>query len=171
MGHSAAVWDYRAAIEITKDWNGIDQIVLRNPQGASARVRISWLRFSAFVQVSMLMLQEAMVLLFDLSISDRNTWFVSISWFNSSINIMCLILKLGKLAWSTGHFVEEWAGWRTLIYQQQGRLFNFYDHKFFPYRTSLWAVTNHENSCQQSILCNLWESIFWGKSFCNMDSL
>lgn len=38
VGHSAAVWDYRAGIEFTKDWNGIDQVVLRNPQGASARV-------------------------------------------------------------------------------------------------------------------------------------
>lgn len=41
MGHSAAVWDYKAAIEIRKDWNGIDQVVLHNPQGASARVRAS----------------------------------------------------------------------------------------------------------------------------------
>lgn len=39
MGHSSAVWDHRAAIELIKDWNGIDQVVLRNPQGASARVR------------------------------------------------------------------------------------------------------------------------------------
>jgi len=39
MGHSAAVWDYRAATEITKDWNGIDQILLRTPRGSSARVR------------------------------------------------------------------------------------------------------------------------------------
>ncbi|KAJ7962517.1 Glucose-6-phosphate 1-epimerase [Quillaja saponaria] len=40
MGHSAAVWDCKAAFEVTKDWNGIDQIVLRNPQGASARVSL-----------------------------------------------------------------------------------------------------------------------------------
>ncbi|KAE7999405.1 hypothetical protein FH972_003838 [Carpinus fangiana] len=40
MGPSAAVWDYRAGNEITKDWNGIDQVVLRNPQGASARVSL-----------------------------------------------------------------------------------------------------------------------------------
>ncbi|OMO64352.1 Aldose 1-/Glucose-6-phosphate 1-epimerase [Corchorus capsularis] len=40
MGHSAAVWDSRAAIEITKDWNGIEKVVLRNPQGASARVSL-----------------------------------------------------------------------------------------------------------------------------------
>ncbi|GAB4844556.1 hypothetical protein Ancab_037938 [Ancistrocladus abbreviatus] len=40
MGHSAAVWDYRAAIEVTTDWNGIQQVVLRNPQGASARVSL-----------------------------------------------------------------------------------------------------------------------------------
>ncbi|KAL8138519.1 hypothetical protein V2J09_004520 [Rumex salicifolius] len=38
MGHPAAVWDYRAATEVTKDWNGIQHVVLRNPQGASARV-------------------------------------------------------------------------------------------------------------------------------------
>lgn len=40
MGHSAAVWDHRVAFELTKDWNGIDQVVLRNPQGASARVSL-----------------------------------------------------------------------------------------------------------------------------------
>ncbi|KAI3787410.1 hypothetical protein L1987_41863 [Smallanthus sonchifolius] len=40
MGHSAAVWDSRLAIETTKDWNGIEQIVLRNPQGGSARVSL-----------------------------------------------------------------------------------------------------------------------------------
>lgn len=40
MGHSAAVWDCKAATEITKDWNGIDQVVLRSPQGASARVSL-----------------------------------------------------------------------------------------------------------------------------------
>ncbi|PHU09533.1 putative glucose-6-phosphate 1-epimerase [Capsicum chinense] len=40
MGHYAAVWDHAAAIEVTKDWNGIEQVVLRNPQGASARVSL-----------------------------------------------------------------------------------------------------------------------------------
>ncbi|WCJ22372.1 Galactose mutarotase-like superfamily protein [Euphorbia peplus] len=40
MGHPAAVWDHRAAIETTKDWNNIDQVVLRNPQGASVRVSL-----------------------------------------------------------------------------------------------------------------------------------
>lgn len=45
MEQSAAVWDYQAAMEIVKDWNGIDQVVLRNPQGASARVRIDILSF------------------------------------------------------------------------------------------------------------------------------
>ncbi|CAL5194989.1 unnamed protein product [Lathyrus oleraceus] len=40
MGHSAAVWDFRAATEITKDQNGIGQVVLRTPQGASARVSL-----------------------------------------------------------------------------------------------------------------------------------
>lgn len=39
MGHYAAVWDHAAALEVTKDWNGIEQVVLRNHQGASARVR------------------------------------------------------------------------------------------------------------------------------------
>ncbi|CAH1416432.1 unnamed protein product [Lactuca virosa] len=40
MGHSAAIWDSKLATERVKDWNGIDQIVLRNPQGASARVSL-----------------------------------------------------------------------------------------------------------------------------------
>ncbi|KVH97293.1 putative glucose-6-phosphate 1-epimerase [Cynara cardunculus var. scolymus] len=40
MGHSAAVWDSKIATENVKDWNGIDQIVLRNPHGASARVSL-----------------------------------------------------------------------------------------------------------------------------------
>lgn len=40
MGHSAPVWDCRAAAEITQDWNGIDQVVLRNPKGASARISL-----------------------------------------------------------------------------------------------------------------------------------
>ncbi|XP_043687381.1 putative glucose-6-phosphate 1-epimerase isoform X2 [Telopea speciosissima] len=40
MGHSAAVWDQRAAVEVTKDSNGIDQVVLRSPRGASARVSL-----------------------------------------------------------------------------------------------------------------------------------
>ncbi|GFP91948.1 putative glucose-6-phosphate 1-epimerase [Phtheirospermum japonicum] len=40
MGHPAAVWDHRASLELTKDWNGIEQVVLRNPQGASARVSL-----------------------------------------------------------------------------------------------------------------------------------
>eukprot|EP00268_Persea_americana_P013481 TRINITY_DN1593_c0_g1_i2.p1 TRINITY_DN1593_c0_g1~~TRINITY_DN1593_c0_g1_i2.p1 ORF type:complete len:125 (+),score=11.20 TRINITY_DN1593_c0_g1_i2:1342-1716(+) len=40
MGHSSAVWDPRAAIEITKDWNGIDQVTLRVPRGSSARVSL-----------------------------------------------------------------------------------------------------------------------------------
>ncbi|KAK9103809.1 hypothetical protein Sjap_021063 [Stephania japonica] len=40
MGHSGAVWDQRAAIEISKDWNGIDQILLRSPRGGSARVSL-----------------------------------------------------------------------------------------------------------------------------------
>ncbi|CAA6665907.1 unnamed protein product [Spirodela intermedia] len=41
MGPSAALGDQRASMEVVKDWNGIDQVVLRAPRGASARV-ISW---------------------------------------------------------------------------------------------------------------------------------
>ncbi|KAK9757863.1 hypothetical protein RND81_01G191300 [Saponaria officinalis] len=42
MGHhsTAAVWDYRAAFEVSKDWNGNLQVLLRNPHGASARVSL-----------------------------------------------------------------------------------------------------------------------------------
>ncbi|KAL9683712.1 hypothetical protein QQ045_015540 [Rhodiola kirilowii] len=40
MGHSAPVWDSQAAIETVKDLNGIDQVVLRNPHGASVRVSL-----------------------------------------------------------------------------------------------------------------------------------
>ncbi|KAH6779946.1 Galactose mutarotase-like superfamily protein [Perilla frutescens var. hirtella] len=40
MGHTAAVWDHRASLELSKDWNGIDQVMLRTPQGASARVSL-----------------------------------------------------------------------------------------------------------------------------------
>lgn len=40
MGHSAAVWDCRAATELATDWNGIMQVVLRNPKGASAKVNL-----------------------------------------------------------------------------------------------------------------------------------
>ncbi|KAK4476601.1 hypothetical protein RD792_015785 [Penstemon davidsonii] len=40
MGHCAAIWDQRASVELTKDWNGIDQVVLRNPKGASVRVSL-----------------------------------------------------------------------------------------------------------------------------------
>lgn len=40
MGHAAAVWDCKAAMEVTKDWNGIDQVLLRNPRGASVMVSL-----------------------------------------------------------------------------------------------------------------------------------
>ncbi|KAF6172974.1 hypothetical protein GIB67_006350 [Kingdonia uniflora] len=40
MGHFAAVWDQRAAMEVMKDWNGTDQVVLRTPRGASVRVSL-----------------------------------------------------------------------------------------------------------------------------------
>lgn len=54
MGHSAAVWDYRAATEITKDWNGIHQIVLRTPRGASAQVRACFVSVLTFHKVMIL---------------------------------------------------------------------------------------------------------------------
>ncbi|KAL6124091.1 hypothetical protein ACLB2K_076606 [Fragaria x ananassa] len=40
MGHASAVWDCKAAVEITKDLNGVGQVVLGNPQGASAQVSL-----------------------------------------------------------------------------------------------------------------------------------
>lgn len=40
MNHSGGESDHnRTAIEITKDKNGIDQVILRNIRGASATVR------------------------------------------------------------------------------------------------------------------------------------
>ncbi|RZS01004.1 hypothetical protein BHM03_00030797 [Ensete ventricosum] len=39
MGHPATAWDQNSVLEVVKDWNGIDQVVLRVPRGASARVR------------------------------------------------------------------------------------------------------------------------------------
>lgn len=38
MGQFSAVWDHKAAIEMTKDWNGNDQVLLRNLHGASVLV-------------------------------------------------------------------------------------------------------------------------------------
>ncbi|KAJ3695186.1 hypothetical protein LUZ60_000563 [Juncus effusus] len=40
MGHLARNWDRKSEFEITKDWNGIDQVVLRVPCGASVRVSL-----------------------------------------------------------------------------------------------------------------------------------
>ncbi|KAH0453578.1 hypothetical protein IEQ34_017902 [Dendrobium chrysotoxum] len=40
MGKSASVWDQRSELEIARDWNGIEQVVLRVPRGASARVSL-----------------------------------------------------------------------------------------------------------------------------------
>ncbi|ERN10956.1 hypothetical protein AMTR_s00158p00073760 [Amborella trichopoda] len=39
MGHSAD-WVQRASVEVAKDWNGIVQVALREPRGASARVSL-----------------------------------------------------------------------------------------------------------------------------------
>ncbi|OMO79692.1 Aldose 1-/Glucose-6-phosphate 1-epimerase [Corchorus capsularis] len=40
MNHSGVASDQKPAVEITKDRNGIEQIVLRNPRGASTRVSL-----------------------------------------------------------------------------------------------------------------------------------
>ncbi|KAK9743120.1 hypothetical protein RND81_03G218900 [Saponaria officinalis] len=43
MGHysaTAEVWDNKGAHEVSKDWNGNLQVMLRNPQGASAMVSL-----------------------------------------------------------------------------------------------------------------------------------
>ncbi|KAJ8484540.1 hypothetical protein OPV22_017025 [Ensete ventricosum] len=40
MGHPATAWDQNSVLEVVKDWNGIDQVVLRVPRGASARVSL-----------------------------------------------------------------------------------------------------------------------------------
>ncbi|MCD9558767.1 hypothetical protein HAX54_016352 [Datura stramonium] len=40
MGHYAPVWDHRTSVEVTKNSNGIDQITLRNPRGASVQVSL-----------------------------------------------------------------------------------------------------------------------------------
>uniref|UniRef100_A0A7N0T4Y5 glucose-6-phosphate 1-epimerase n=1 Tax=Kalanchoe fedtschenkoi TaxID=63787 RepID=A0A7N0T4Y5_KALFE len=48
MGHSAAVWDSQAAVETVKDLNGIEQVVLRNPQGASVTVSMLGARVTSW---------------------------------------------------------------------------------------------------------------------------
>ncbi|KAE8726119.1 putative glucose-6-phosphate 1-epimerase [Hibiscus syriacus] len=40
MGHYAAVWDRKAATEITKDCDGFYKVLLKNPRGASAKVSL-----------------------------------------------------------------------------------------------------------------------------------
>ncbi|KAJ0047663.1 hypothetical protein Pint_15042 [Pistacia integerrima] len=40
MNHSGAANNQRPAVEVTKDRNGIGQVVLRNPRGASARISL-----------------------------------------------------------------------------------------------------------------------------------
>ncbi|KAM0938440.1 putative glucose-6-phosphate 1-epimerase [Dioscorea sansibarensis] len=40
MGHSAGIWDQKSEFEVVKDWNGISQVILRSPRGASARVSL-----------------------------------------------------------------------------------------------------------------------------------
>lgn len=40
MNHSAANVDHRGTVvEVIKDKNGVDQVLLHNPRGASAKVR------------------------------------------------------------------------------------------------------------------------------------
>jgi hypothetical protein len=38
MGHPATNLDRNSEFEVVKDWNGIDQILLKVPSGASVRV-------------------------------------------------------------------------------------------------------------------------------------
>lgn len=38
MDHSAVDDDNRATVKVTKDKNGVEQVLLQNPRGASARV-------------------------------------------------------------------------------------------------------------------------------------
>ncbi|XP_059301578.1 putative glucose-6-phosphate 1-epimerase [Lycium ferocissimum] len=40
MGHYAPIWDHRASVEVTKDMSEMNQVTLRNPQGASVRVSL-----------------------------------------------------------------------------------------------------------------------------------
>lgn len=46
MDPSEAESNQGAAVEVIKDKNGIDQVVLRSPRGASARVGVLYLLFS-----------------------------------------------------------------------------------------------------------------------------
>lgn len=39
MGQSAVVWDCEAAYDMKQDSNGVNQVVLRSPNGASAKVK------------------------------------------------------------------------------------------------------------------------------------
>lgn len=71
MGHSAAVWDLGASMEVMKDWNGIEQIMLRNPKGASARVRsipASYLKFVCQIFVTPHLLWLLLLLFFSIEI-------------------------------------------------------------------------------------------------------
>ena len=47
MGHPAINLDKNSDFEVVKDWNGIDQIVLKVPSGAS--VRVSSMMFLSFI--------------------------------------------------------------------------------------------------------------------------
>jgi glucose-6-phosphate 1-epimerase len=38
MGRFANSTDPRSGLEVVRDWNGVAQVVLRSPKGASARV-------------------------------------------------------------------------------------------------------------------------------------
>lgn len=41
MNQSAADWDHGTAVAVSKDKNGIDQVLLHNNRGASAQVKSS----------------------------------------------------------------------------------------------------------------------------------
>jgi len=40
MGRFASSMDPRSGLEVVRDWNGVAQVVLRSPKGASARVSL-----------------------------------------------------------------------------------------------------------------------------------
>ncbi|BAS95407.1 Os05g0569400 [Oryza sativa Japonica Group] len=40
MGHYTNLTDPRTELEVVRDWNGVDQVVLRSPRGAYARVSL-----------------------------------------------------------------------------------------------------------------------------------
>jgi hypothetical protein len=56
MGHPATNLDRNSEFEVVKDWNGIDQIVLKVPSGASVRVSSHF--FFDYVLVNLLEIRQ-----------------------------------------------------------------------------------------------------------------